>query len=49
MIDAEGGVTAVALRDRFGASRKYAIGLLEHLDAIGMTRREGDTRVRGKS
>ena len=39
MIDTQGSITAGALRDRFGTSRKYAIGLLEHLDALGKTRR----------
>ncbi len=48
-IDAQGGISAAVLRDRFGTSRKYAIALLEHLDALGKTRREGDTRVRGRS
>lgn len=47
IIDADGSVTAAALRDRFGTSRKYAIALLEHLDALGVTRRAGDQRVRG--
>ena len=32
------------LRDRFGTSRKYALAVLEHFDAIGFTRREGDVR-----
>ncbi|MFN8451173.1 MAG: SelB C-terminal domain-containing protein [Anaerolineae bacterium] len=49
IIDAQGGISAAVLRDRFGTSRKYAIALLEHLDALGKTRREGDTRVRGQS
>jgi selenocysteine-specific elongation factor len=47
VIDAAGEITAGGLRDRFGTSRKYAIALLEHLDALGKTRREGDKRVRG--
>jgi selenocysteine-specific elongation factor len=47
MIDTEGSITAAALRDRYNTSRKYAIGLLEHLDALGFTRRDGDKRVRG--
>jgi selenocysteine-specific elongation factor len=47
LIDETGGVTASQLRDAFNTSRKYAIGLLEHLDSIGVTRRMGDTRVRG--
>jgi selenocysteine-specific elongation factor len=47
IIDDTGDVTAAALRDVFHTSRKYAIGLLEHLDSIGITRRVGDVRVRG--
>ncbi|MDX2160535.1 MAG: selenocysteine-specific translation elongation factor [bacterium] len=46
LLDLHGSVTAAQVRDQFGTSRKYAIGLLEHLDSIGMTRREGDARVR---
>jgi selenocysteine-specific elongation factor len=46
-IDETGDVTAASLRDTFQTSRKYAIGLLEHLDSIGVTRRVGDSRVRG--
>jgi selenocysteine-specific elongation factor len=47
MIDRDGSVTASAVRDHLNTTRKYAIGLLEHLDSIGLTRRVGDTRVRG--
>lgn len=47
MIDEQGQVTAANLRDRFGTTRKYAIGLLEYLDSAGITRRVGDGRVRG--
>jgi selenocysteine-specific elongation factor len=31
-------------KDRFGLTRKWAIPLLEHLDAVGATRRLGDDR-----
>jgi selenocysteine-specific elongation factor len=48
-IDSEGSVDAKRLRDQFNTSRKYAIGLLEHLDAVGLTRRVGDSRVSGKN
>jgi selenocysteine-specific elongation factor len=41
----QGEITAGALRDRFNTSRKYAIALLEHLDARKVTRRIGDARV----
>jgi selenocysteine-specific elongation factor len=46
LIDTQGQVTAAMLRDAFGTSRKYAIGLLEYLDTEGITQREGDARVR---
>ncbi len=48
IIDDTGEVTAAALRDAFHTSRKYAISLLEHLDNVGITRRIGDKRVRGR-
>ncbi len=35
------------LRDLFGSSRKYTIAIAGWLDATGVTRREGDQRVRG--
>ena len=41
------GVSASAVREALGTSRKYAIPLLEHLDATGVTRRRGDVRVAG--
>ncbi len=44
LISERGSVTVAEVRDRFGTSRKYALALMEHLDAIGMTVREGDTR-----
>ncbi len=40
-------IDAKTLRDQFGSSRKYAIPVLEHLDALGITQRVGDARVRG--
>jgi selenocysteine-specific elongation factor len=38
------GATAAQLREALGVSRKYAIPLLEYLDAQGFTKREGDLR-----
>ena len=32
------------VRDQFQTSRRYVLALLEHLDEIGVTVREGDTR-----
>jgi len=37
-------LTLAELRDRLNTSRKYVQAFLEHLDAIGMTVREGDSR-----
>jgi selenocysteine-specific elongation factor len=33
------------VRDLFKTSRKYALALMEHLDASGVTKRVGDERV----
>ena len=44
-IEKEGGITLAQVRDLFQTSRKYAQGLLEHLDEIGVTKRVGDERV----
>jgi selenocysteine-specific elongation factor len=45
LIQRDGQVTTAQVRDAFGTTRKYALGLMEHLDKIGVTRREGDARV----
>jgi len=47
IIQTDGSVTVAQIRDRAGTSRKFAIALLEHLDALGWTRRQGDYRVAG--
>jgi selenocysteine-specific elongation factor len=39
-----GQVSAAEVRDLFGTSRKFALSLMEHLDAIGVTIRDGDFR-----
>lgn len=39
------GLTVSALREGLGTTRKYAVPLVEHLDARGLTRRVGDARV----
>ncbi len=44
LLTRQGQATAAEVRDLFQTSRKYALALLEHLDAIGLTRREGDFR-----
>ena len=43
-IGQKGQISLAEVRDLFGTSRKYAQALLEHLDATGITRREGDYR-----
>ncbi len=43
-LEVEGALTVAQFRDRFNTSRKYALGFLEHLDAIGVTLRDGDYR-----
>jgi selenocysteine-specific elongation factor len=43
--EAQGSITLADLRDALGTSRRVAQGLLERLDADGVTRRIGDARV----
>ena len=38
-------LTVAVLRDRFQTTRRYALDFLERLDALGITRRQGDERV----
>lgn len=40
----DGNITVAQFRDKFQTSRKYALGLLEYLDTIGITYRDGDFR-----
>jgi selenocysteine-specific elongation factor len=42
-----GGFSASEFREALGTSRKYAIPLIEALDARGVTRRRGDVRIAG--
>lgn len=37
-------LTAAQFRDQLNTSRRYVLAFLEHLDAIGMTTRDGDAR-----
>ncbi len=46
-LESQGQVTVAEFRDRFGSSRKYALPVLEYFDRLGITRREGDYRVKG--
>lgn len=43
-IKQKGSITLAEVRDMLDTTRKYAQALLEHLDAIGMTKRDGDVR-----
>ena len=44
-LEGEGNITVAEVRDMFGASRKYALALMEHLDDQRVTKRVGDLRV----
>jgi len=44
-LEKKGKITVAETRDLLGTSRRYVLALLEHLDASGVTRREGDFRV----
>ena len=48
-IKANGTISVASARDLLDTSRKYVLGLLEHLDAEGITRRVGDVRVLGRA
>lgn len=43
-LEQNGTLTAAQVRDYFDTSRRYALALLEHLDEIGITVRQGDVR-----
>jgi selenocysteine-specific elongation factor len=42
---AQGGLTVSRFREELGTSRKFALPLLEHFDARGVTLRRGDVRI----
>lgn len=44
LLSSRGTLTAAEARDHFNTSRRYVLAFLEHLDAIGVTLREGDNR-----
>jgi len=48
-IQQSGQISLAEVRDLFQTSRRYAQALLEHLDAIGVTIRDGDFRREKKS
>jgi selenocysteine-specific elongation factor len=43
-LEEKGLITLAEVRDMLGTTRKYVQAVLEHLDAIGMTTRDGDAR-----
>lgn len=47
LADSPEGVTVSEVREAWGTTRKYALPLLAHLDATGVTRRRGDRRIAG--
>jgi len=44
-IQSHGSITLAELRDQFNTSRKYAVALLEYLDEVEVTVRQGDKRL----
>jgi selenocysteine-specific elongation factor len=44
LLQKNGTMSAAQLRDHFNTTRRYMLALLEHLDEIGVTVREGDVR-----
>lgn len=46
LFDVNGSLSAAQVRDHFNTSRRYVLAILEHLDAVGLTVREGDVRRR---
>lgn len=44
-IDENGSITIAQFRDMMNTTRKYSLILLEHMDGIKFTKRQGDTRV----
>lgn len=45
MYTSQGPFSVGSVRDSLGTSRKVAVGLLEYLDKVGVTRRQGDVRI----
>ena len=45
LIARRGQVTVAEVRDHFATTRKYALALMEYLDAQGITQRVGDARL----
>jgi selenocysteine-specific elongation factor len=47
VIRRDGSVTVATFRDAIGATRKYALPILDRCDRLGYTRRDGDLRMAG--
>jgi selenocysteine-specific elongation factor len=47
LAQAPDGVSMSEIRQALGTTRKYALPLMAHLDATGVTRRRGDLRIAG--
>jgi selenocysteine-specific elongation factor len=47
LISQKGPATVSQIREHLNVSRKYAVPILERLDELGITKREGDKRVLG--
>jgi selenocysteine-specific elongation factor len=47
VLESKGPATVSQLREVIGTSRKFAVPLLEYMDASGITRRKGDVRELG--
>jgi selenocysteine-specific elongation factor len=44
LLQEQGTISAAQVRDHFNTSRRYVLSLLEYMDSIGVTVREGDIR-----
>jgi selenocysteine-specific elongation factor len=44
LLETQGPLSAAQVRDHFNTSRRYVLALLEYMDSIGITVREGDVR-----
>jgi len=44
LLGKQGTITVAQVRDHFKTSRRYVLAIMEHLDAIGVTVRDGDSR-----
>ena len=49
LLGTQGSATVSQIRDAISTTRKFAVPVLEYLDAKGVTRRQGDERVLGRA